>query len=91
MSHINRKLQFQGEKSPSLAPKVAIISWYLVCVVGATWLAFSAPNEADRSVNFGRQVALLAGVFIYMARAAITLFVFVKRKIPWWEAASGGG
>lgn len=91
MSHIKRKLQFQGEKSPSFAPKSAIISWYLICVVGATWLAFSAPNEADRSVNFGRQVALLAGVFIYMARAAITLFVFVKRKIPWWEAASGGG
>ena len=23
--------------------------------------------------------------------AAVTLFVFVKQKIPWWEAAWGGG
>ena len=37
-----------------------------------------------------RQVALLACVGIYVARAAHTLFVFVKRKIPWWEAAWGG-
>jgi len=85
------KLQFQGEKSPSIGPKVAITSWYLLCGTGAVWLTFSSPTELNRSGSHGRQVALIACVAIYVARAAHTLFVFVKRKIPWWEAAWGGG
>jgi protein-S-isoprenylcysteine O-methyltransferase Ste14 len=88
---MNRKLQFQGEKSPSIAPKVAITSWNIICVAGAAWLTFSAANEGERSGSPDRQVALLACALIYVARAATTLFVFVKRKIPWLEAASGGG
>ncbi len=87
----NRNLQFQGEKSPSIAPKVAICSWYLLCVAGATWQTFSATNEDGPSGSTDRQVALLACVLIYIARAATTLFVFVRRKVPWWEAAWGGG
>lgn len=88
---MNRKLQFQSEKSPSIVPKVAITSWYLICVAGAAWLTMYATNDADRSGNLGRQVALLACMVIYVARAATSLFVFVRRKIPWWEAAYGGG
>ena len=88
---MSKKLQFQGEKSPSIGPKVAITSWYLLCAAGAAWLTFSAPMELNRPGSPGRQVALLACVVIYVARAAHTLFVFVKRKIPWWEAAWGGG
>jgi len=87
---MSRKLQFQREKSPSIGPKVAITSWYLLCVAGAVWLTFSAPMELKRPGSPDRQVALLACVVIYVARAAHTLFVFVKRKIPWWEAAWGG-
>jgi len=85
-----KKLQFQGEKSPSLGPKLAITSWYLACVAGAVWLTLAGPIELKRPGNIGRQIALLACVVIYVARAAHTLFVFVKRKIPWWEAAWGG-
>jgi protein-S-isoprenylcysteine O-methyltransferase Ste14 len=88
---MKRKLQFQGEKSLSIAPKVAMTSWYLMCVAGALWLAFAATNEGDRVGSPDRQVALLACALIYVARAGTTLFVFVKRKIPWWEAAWGGG
>ena len=88
---MSKKLQFQGEKSPSLGPKVAITSWYLLCVAGAAWLTFFATTESNRPGSAGRQVALLACVVIYVARAAYTLFVFVRRKIPWWEAAWGGG
>jgi steroid 5-alpha reductase family enzyme len=84
------KLQFQGEKSPSIAQKAAVISWYLICAVGAVWLTFFATSEAARSGNTARQVAMLPCVLIYIARAAATLFVFVKRKVPWWEAAWGG-
>jgi protein-S-isoprenylcysteine O-methyltransferase Ste14 len=88
---MSKKLQFQGEKSPSIGPKVAITSWYLFCGAGAVWLTFSAPMELNRTGSLGRQVALLACVVVYVARAAHTLFVFVKRRIPWWEAAWGGG
>ncbi len=88
---MSKRLQFQGEKSPSIGPKVAITSWYALCVTGAVWLTFSAPMELNRPGSLGRQVALLAGVAIYVVRAAQTLFVFVKRKIPWWEAVWGGG
>jgi len=88
---MSKRLQFDGEKSPSRGPKVAIISWYFFCGAGAVWLTFSTPMELNRAGNPGRQVALLVCVAIYVARAAQTLFVFVKRKIPWWEAAWGGG
>jgi protein-S-isoprenylcysteine O-methyltransferase Ste14 len=87
----NTKLQFQGEKSPSIAPKATMTSWYLICVAAAAWLTFFGTNEGDRSGSPGRQVVLLAFGLIYIVRAASTLFVFMKRKIPWWEAASGGG
>ncbi|MGB2867090.1 MAG: DUF1295 domain-containing protein [Bacteroidota bacterium] len=90
MTDINRKLQFQGEKSPSLAPKIAITGWYLICVASATWLTFFSTNEVGPGGNPGRQAVLLSCVIIYIARAAFTLFVFVKRRIPWWEAAWGG-
>lgn len=87
----NRTMQFQGEKSLSIAPKVAMIAWYLVGVAGAVWLTFFSTIESDRSGSLDRQIALLACVLIYVARATTTLFVFMKRKIPWWEAAWGGG
>jgi protein-S-isoprenylcysteine O-methyltransferase Ste14 len=85
------KLQFQGEKSPSIAPKVAITAWYLICVLCATWLTVSATNETGSVGSPDRQLALFICVLIYVARAATTLLVFVKRRIPWWEAAYGGG
>jgi protein-S-isoprenylcysteine O-methyltransferase Ste14 len=88
---MTKKLQFQGEKAPSMGPKAAITAWYLLCAAGAVWLTFSAAVELGRTGSPGRQVALLVCVAIYVARAAHTLFVFVQRKIPWWEAAWGAG
>ncbi len=88
---MSKTLQFGGEKAPSPGPKAAITCWYLLCVAGAVWLTFSAPMPPGRPGSPSRQVALLAAVLVYVARAAHTLFVFVRRKIPWWEAAWGGG
>ena len=88
---MRRRLQFQVEKSPSIAPKFAITSWYLICIAGATWLTFFSTNEGDPVGSPDRQVLLFACILIFVARAATTLFVFVKRRIPWWEAAWGGG
>jgi protein-S-isoprenylcysteine O-methyltransferase Ste14 len=86
---MKKTLQFQTEKSPSIAPKIAITFWYVTCVAAAAWMTFSTTNEGA-SGDPARQVALIACVLIYVVRAATSLFVFVKRKIPWWEAAWGG-
>ena len=88
---MTRTLQFHREKSPSTGPKLAITSWYVLCVAGAAWLTFFGQAELNRPGGPDRQAALLACAVIYVARAAHTLFVFVKRKLPWWEAAWGGG
>ena len=88
---MNRRLQFQGERSPSLAPKIFITSSYTFCVIAVAFFTFSAPEEGSLPGDLGRQVALLTCAVIYISRLAVTLFVFVKRKIPWWEAVWGGG
>jgi protein-S-isoprenylcysteine O-methyltransferase Ste14 len=88
---MTKTLQFHGDKSPSTGPKLAITFWYVLCVAGAAWLTFFAPAEVSRPGSPGRQAALLGCAAIYVARAAHTLFVFVRRRIPWWEAAWGGG
>lgn len=62
--------------------------WYLVCIGGAVWVTFSA---GDSPGSPDRQATLLACASIFVARAALTFFVFMKRRIPWWEAAWGGG
>ena len=87
---MSKALQFKSEKSPSIGPKVAITSWYAFCVTAAVLLPLSEPTELNRPGDPSRQVALLACVVLYVVRAAHTLFVFVKRKIPWWEAVWGG-
>jgi protein-S-isoprenylcysteine O-methyltransferase Ste14 len=81
-------LQFQHAKSPSIAPKVAITIWYLVCISAAVWVTFFARDTAGSP---GRQAVLLACAMIFVVRAAVTFFAFMNRRIPWWEAAWGGG
>jgi protein-S-isoprenylcysteine O-methyltransferase Ste14 len=87
---MGRPLQFQNEKAPSTGPKTAITSWYLICVTGAIWLTFSGTLETTQPGNPARQAALIACVAVYVVRAAHTLFVYVQRRVPWWEAAWGG-
>jgi protein-S-isoprenylcysteine O-methyltransferase Ste14 len=87
---MNGKMQFGGGRSPSTGPKMAIAAWYLLCVAAAVWLTLIAPSDSNRPGNPGRQVALLACAVLYIARAAQTLFVFVQRRVPWWEAVCGG-
>ena len=88
---MNRQLQFQSEKTPSTGPKAALTFWYLLCTAGAIWLTFGAAGALDGRASPARQVALISCAVVYIARAAHTLFVFVKRRIPWWEAVWGGG
>ncbi len=55
----------------------------------AVWVTLIAPGATLSDGRGDRQAALLACAFIFIARAALTLFVYVKRRIPWWEAAWG--
>ncbi len=87
---MTQTLQFRSEKSSSIAPKLSIIAWYLLCGGAAVWLTFGASSEWNRPGNPLRQITLLVFTVTYIARAGHTLFVFVKRKVPWWEAAWGG-
>jgi protein-S-isoprenylcysteine O-methyltransferase Ste14 len=80
-------LQFQRTRSPSVAPKAAMTFWYFICIAGAAWVTFRA---GDSSGSLDRQAVLLACALVFVARAALTFFVFMKRKIPWWEATWGG-
>jgi protein-S-isoprenylcysteine O-methyltransferase Ste14 len=87
---MSKTLQFQREKSPSIGPKAAITAWYIVCAASAAALALGGSRAAGAPGDAGRQAALLLCAGLYIARAAHTLFAYVKRAIPWWEAASGG-
>lgn len=87
---MSNTLQFQGAKSPSIGPKCAIIGWYLLCSAGAAWFVLVRPDAQPPAGDPARQAALLACVALYILRAAHTLFAFVERRVPWWEAAWGG-
>jgi protein-S-isoprenylcysteine O-methyltransferase Ste14 len=88
---VTRTLQFHSNKTPSTAPKVAIVVWYSVCMVTGALLTLFSGKQEDPTGSIDRQVTLLACAVIFVARASWTLFAFVKRRIPWWEAAWGGG
>lgn len=86
---MGKQMQFRSDKLPSVGPKAAIIVWYVLCATAATWMSLSAaasPSAGDR----GRGALVLACAAVYIGRAAHTLFTFVQRRVPWWEAAWGG-
>lgn len=89
---MSKTRQFQREKSPSTGPKAAITACYIVCVASATAMAMAPGGlrPAGPPGDAFRQAAILLCAGIYIARAAHTLFAYVKRAIPWWEAAWGG-
>lgn len=84
------KLQFQSEKAQSLKQKISIISLYMICFLGALYITYFERIDAKQLFSNERPILLLACVIIYIIRAAITLFVFVYRKISWWETVWGG-
>jgi protein-S-isoprenylcysteine O-methyltransferase Ste14 len=88
---VGKTLQFRNEKAASTGPKAAITAWYLICASAAVWLTFGPAAAGGAPGDVGRRVVLIASVAVYIVRAAHTLFAFVTRRIPWWEAAWGGG
>ena len=87
---MTNQMQFNAEQAPSLGPKFMIIGWYVCCALLAAWItqpSFAADATWSASA---RPLLMLACAALYIGRAAYTLLVFVKRRVPWWEAAWGG-
>jgi protein-S-isoprenylcysteine O-methyltransferase Ste14 len=85
------RLQFQGVHAPSLGPKFAILAALSLATLTAAWLMFVAPEPHRLQGDRARRIVLLACALVYLARVSVTFLVFLKRRIPWWEAGVGGG
>ncbi len=84
------RLQFKGERARSLPQKAVILTGLTVATLAACWFIFFAPDPYRLHGSSGRKLAVTACSVVYVGRVAVTLVVFLKRRIPWWEAAFGG-
>jgi protein-S-isoprenylcysteine O-methyltransferase Ste14 len=81
-----------GQKSPSLPQKTFMVANHVVALILMAWLLFGGGIElvgARWGWSAGdqtRRVLLMACAVVYFVRLLGTLFVFIKRKVPWSEA-----
>ncbi len=83
------RLQFKGEYSKSLVAKFATIVGLSIAILASGWLMFAGTDTVTIEGDVGRQVTLLACSVVYAARLSVTLFVFLRRRIAWWEGVLG--
>lgn len=85
-------MEMYGSKSSSTAQKVAILLAESVLVGVSYWVLFAGGLPGVRA--FGaepsgpRNLTLFAFNLVVFARFLLTLFVFLKRTIPWGETVS---
>jgi protein-S-isoprenylcysteine O-methyltransferase Ste14 len=84
------------DKSPSAESKLVLACAHLLIVMSVAWLLFGGGISAVEGV-FGavnrlapelRRGALVAAATLYFLRTLVTLFVFMKRRMPWSEVAT---
>lgn len=81
------------DKSPSLRSKLALASIHLLFVAVVVWLLFwDGISLVEGVVGASRQlapeprrIALVAATVLYFMRTLLTIFVFMKRRMPWSE------
>jgi protein-S-isoprenylcysteine O-methyltransferase Ste14 len=82
------------DKAPSFGSKVTLVCAHLLIVVIAVWLLFGGgiampedflgrPHQVAPSLRRG---ALAGAAGLYLLRTLATIFVFMKRRMPWSEA-----
>jgi protein-S-isoprenylcysteine O-methyltransferase Ste14 len=84
------------DKTPSPTTKIALASAHLLIVVVVGWMLFGGGISrveglfgASRSVASElRRGALMGAAALYFMRTLITIFVFMRRRMPWSEAAT---
>lgn len=84
------------DKSPSLESKLTLATLHLFIVLIVIWILFGGGIETVEHI-FGathhigpsfRRSLLAASAVLYFLRVLGTLFVFIKRKVPWSEVAT---
>ena len=83
------RLQFKGGYSRSLVAKFATIVGLSIAILASGWLMFAGTDTVTIEGDVRRQVTLLACSVVYAARLSVTLFVFLRRRIAWWEGVLG--
>ena len=85
-------MAFKDEPSPSILPKV----WLSISILAGTLVSFTLTSGySDWLIslikfekvegNIYRQIIFLSCCLIYFIRFTICMFIFVKRKISWFE------
>lgn len=81
-----------GTKSSSTAPKLVILMSEVVLIGVSYWILFADGLSGVRAFGAApaqfRNLTLFAFNLVVFARFLLTLFVFLKRRIPWEEAFS---
>ncbi len=81
------------DKSPSLGSKITLVCLHLLLVVIVGWLVlgggiavldnfFGRPHQLASNL---RRAALVTAASFYFLRTLATIFVFLKRRMPWSE------
>jgi protein-S-isoprenylcysteine O-methyltransferase Ste14 len=81
------------DKSPSLGSKATLVCIHLLVVVLSVWLLLGVGiavlddffgRQQQLASNLRREV-LAAAAVLYFLRTTVTIFVFLKRRMPWSE------
>ena len=89
MSQRIGRLQFTGEHAASLGWKLTIIAGLGAAILAAACMMRAEGDGWSMRGNPARQSVLLACALVYAVRLSVTLLVFLKRRIPWWEGMIG--
>lgn len=73
------------DKSPYLKSKATLAVAHLVIVIIVVWVLFGVEQHAGSVV---RRSLLAGAAILYFVRVLATLFVFIKRKVPWSEVVT---
>lgn len=84
-----RTMQFTGEHSTSFGWKSVIVAGFAVALLASAWVMFAGAETFAVEGHLGRQAILMACSVVYAVRVSITLFVFLRRKLAWWEGLLG--
>ncbi len=87
-----------GEQAASLPQKFFLAMLHLAAVLASAWLLFGGGTETVAKLlrttwepaTLPRRVLLLVCSVVYFARVCGTVFVFLRRKLAWSEAATIG-
>ena len=83
------KLMFNRNYQSALPQKIIIILCLFATIFYSFWLQFFNSEVVQIKGDFFRIILLYVFSITYILRIIFTLFVFLKRKIPWWESLAG--